>query len=85
MTKYRIVRRVNDTEHYVNKDYLYFAQKKLFNLFWVDCRTFSCSAGHGYEKGAETPSHSQELVEKYIEHILPKVNEPRQTVVKTYD
>jgi hypothetical protein len=77
MTKYRIVYRAGER-------YCYFAQKKVWNLFWKDLSMHSCSGGEGYPRGAETPSYSQELVEKYIEHIAMKQN-VKDVVVKTYD
>ena len=68
MKKYRIIKRPSAGT------YCYFAQEKwLFG--WVDLPTHSCS-------DCETPSHSLELVEKYIENIVLK---KKDIVVKTYD
>lgn len=77
MAKYRIVHRPSSGL------YCYFAQKKWFNLFWIDISGGSTSGGPGYPNGAENPSHSQELVEKYIEFFV--MRPPQQTVVKTYE
>lgn len=75
MTKYRIVKRPG-------KRYCYYAQKKVL-FWWVDLPLHSLS---GWEDtpACETPSHSLELVEKYIEHVVLK-NPEKEIVVKTYD
>jgi hypothetical protein len=71
MTRYRIVKRPSAGT------YCYFAQKKVL-FWWVDLPQHSLSEWKGLPS-CETPSHSQELVERYIENILMDI------VVKTYD
>jgi hypothetical protein len=71
--KYRIVERPGKT-------YCYYAQKKVL-WWWVDLPTHSLSA-YRDTPACETPSHSQELVEKYIEHIVMK---KKDIVVKEYE
>ena len=71
MTQYRIVKRPSAGT------YCYFAQKKVL-FWWVDLFQHSLSEWKGLPS-CETPSHSQELVERYIENILMDI------VVKTYD
>jgi hypothetical protein len=73
MTQYRIVKRPSAGT------YCYFAQKKVL-FWWVDLPTHSCSEWKG-TPGCETPSHSQDLVEKYIECVIMH----KDIVVKTYD
>jgi hypothetical protein len=75
MPKYRIVKRPDAGT------YCYFAQEKWL-WGWVDLPQHSVSGRDEYPRGAETPSHSQELVENYIEHIARK---QKDIVVKEYD
>jgi hypothetical protein len=72
--KYRIVKRPGVGT------YCYFAQEKWL-WGWIDLPTHSVSAYYD-TPACETPSHSQELVEKYIEHIVIK---QKDIVVKEYD
>jgi hypothetical protein len=75
MTKYRIVKRNN------NEIYCYFAQKKVL-WWWVDLPQCSYS-GWKDRPPCETPSHSQELVESYIECMIFKNKD--EVVVKVYE
>lgn len=81
MAKYRIVSRLSESTRLPR----YYAQKKLFNLFWVDI-------DHDHfdlRNGMESMSVSSRLheVERYIEDLMngrQKVD-MRPKVVKTYE
>jgi hypothetical protein len=81
VTKYRIVKR---GKRFFNVQ-KYYAQKKLFNLFWVDLNPHSVSGFDRWQSGGETPSYCQELVENYIEMLKENCFTTKQSVVKTYD
>ena len=70
MSKYRIVYRP-----LVEGPYKYFAQRKRLGMFWMDLPRISYCGG-------ENPSHSPELVEKFITVVA--LRNP-QTVVKNLD
>lgn len=69
--KYRIIKRPSAGV------YCYFAQKKVL-WWWIDLPQHSLSEWKG-RPACETPSHSQHLVEQYIENMLIDI------VVKTYE
>ena len=75
MPNYRIVKRSGKT-------YCYYAQKKVL-WWWVDLPMHSFSSAVDFD-ACETPSHSQELVEKYIEQVLLKKGQ-KEIVVKEYE
>jgi hypothetical protein len=77
--KYRIVKRTGAKGFYVvGCDELYIAQRKVLDLFWVDCRWIDSENSHN------TYGIELSFVEKYI-HKKIKEKEPiQQEVVKTF-
>jgi hypothetical protein len=72
--KFRIVKRDGDT-------FSYYAQRKLFDLFWIDCQLLEG------DFGMKTTTYDDELwvVERYIKRKLEKYR-PKEddVVVATY-
>ena len=81
MAKYRIVSRRN-TIDFTER---YYAQHKLFNLFWVDMNTDYFDLRDGRE--SMSMSSNIEDVERYIEDLMSgrQNPDPYTKVVKTYD
>ncbi len=81
MTKYRIVSRRNSI--YFKKKY--YAQHKLFNLFWVDVDPDYFDLRDGRE--SMSMSSNIEDVERYIEDLMSGRQKPDLStqVVKTYE
>ena len=81
MAKYRIVSRLNPI------DYLprYYAQLKLFNLFWIDMDRDYFDLRDGKE--SLSVSSRVEDVERYIQDLMSGRRKPDLSleVVKTYD
>ena len=63
----------------------YYAQWKLFGLFWINLPYTSVGGIGKWEDGGENPSTIQKLVENYIEmHINGHFSETHK-VIKTYE
>jgi hypothetical protein len=73
MTKYRIVQR---------GDY-YFAQKKIFNLFWIDCRWLDASV-YGELSFEFSNDSGYNTVDNYIKGRIAKDNSKKVKVIKEY-
>lgn len=71
MSQYRIVYRP-----WIKGPHRYFAQEKRLGLFWVDLPRISYIEG-------ENPSHSPDLVEKFITMITPV--DKTEKVIKVID
>ena len=81
MAKYRIVSRRNS----INFTKKYYAQYKLFNLFWVDVSYDYFDLSYGKE--SMSASSRIEDVERYIEDLMSGRQKPDLStqVAKTYD
>lgn len=81
MTKYRIVSRLNTLDYQPR----YYAQYKLFNLFWVDMDPDYFDLRDGRE--SMSMSSNIEDVERYIEDLMSGRQKPDLStqVVKTYE
>lgn len=79
MPKYRIVKR--NRSPYRRNEECYYAQVKLFDLFWVDCKTINFFSP---DEWTESWDWDVRNVESYIETKL-KTKEPvKNEVVKVY-
>ena len=80
MTKYRIVSRVDSVTYKPR----YYAQQKLFNLFWVDLYPDYFDL---HKRPSMSISSELQDVENYIEDLMSGRQKPDLStqVVKTYD
>ena len=78
MTKYRIVKR--NRSPYRNEE-CYYAQFKLFDLFWVDCKIVYFFSPDDW---SESWSWDFYYVESYIERKLKSKEPVKNEVVKVY-
>lgn len=79
MPKYRIVKRTgahSKLNYYSGP--VYFAQRKLFDLFWVDCEHIDM------EQCTRTYDRDMAVVQRYIEGKLHKYHAPVEEVVETF-
>lgn len=81
MTKYRIVSR-NKTpwDSYYRADYsYYYAQSKLFNAFWIDCRYNPLVSAY------DTFDTELKVVEEWVNNQLHRKLLLKEEVVKTFE
>ena len=63
----------------------YYAQRKLFGLFWINLPFTSVSGIGKWEGGGENPSSVQKLVENYVEMLISGHLSEKQKVIKIYE
>lgn len=88
MTKYRIVKRYKNPLGETKPYPYYYAQLKLFDLFWVDYH-YGWFWTYEYYEDGDSVDTDLNVVEKYVERLIKnesqsKVKFPEQQVVKTY-
>lgn len=76
--KFRIVKRTKAKNLYVFGSVVYVAQRKLLDLFWVDCRFFDS------EDLYHTYAEELVVVEKYIQKQLYNYQPTKDEVVRTF-
>lgn len=77
--KFRIVKRTGAQDLFVlDIREIYVAQRKVLDLFWVDCRWIDS------ENSLRTYDNDLEVVEKYIQRKLRKHQPVQDEVVKTF-
>lgn len=77
--KFRIVKRTGAQDLFVlDIREVYVAQRKVLDLFWVDCRFIDS------ENSLRTYDNDLEVVEKYIQRKLRKHQPVQDEVVKTF-
>lgn len=85
MSKYRIVARNTNSLGEISSRTWYYAQVKVFDLFWIDCRIEDLMSNWGdYEKSFYP---DDKVVESYILYKRNPETKPKykQEVIKTYD
>lgn len=77
--KFRIVKRTGaHPSYFYYIEEMYVAQRKVLDLFWVDCRWIDP------ENSLRTYDENIEVVEKYIQRKLRKHQSPQYEVVKNF-
>lgn len=87
MSKYRIVARNTNSLGEISSHTWYYAQVKVFDLFWIDCRRIENIIGTDWGDYEKSFDLDDKVVESYILYKKnPETNpKPKQEVVKTYD
>lgn len=63
----------------------YYAQRKLFGLFWINLPFTSVTGNVKWKDGSENPSSIQKLVENYIEMYINGYFSETHKVIKSYE
>ena len=76
--KFRIVKRTGIHRHISYSNEVYVAQRKVLDLFWVDCDLIEADTpGITYDRDLR-------VVEEYIQEKLSRKQKPKEEVVKNY-